>query len=71
LVPRQPEIFVRERSGTGIQALWLMGQPTNPTQGKIMQTAEIGARPSFARAAVGFLGSTTLLSVAMVFFGSL
>ena len=36
-----------------------------------MQAAETGARPSFARAFVGFLASTTILSTAMVFLGSL
>jgi hypothetical protein len=35
-----------------------------------MQTADPGAQPSFARASVGFLASTTLLSIAMVFLGS-
>ncbi|HEX8167916.1 MAG TPA: hypothetical protein VF601_19285 [Beijerinckiaceae bacterium] len=29
------------------------------------------AQPSFAKASVGFLASTTLLSIAMVFLGSL
>lgn len=36
-----------------------------------MQTAEIGAQPSFARATVGFLTSTGLFSMAMVFLSSL
>ena len=36
-----------------------------------MQAAESGAQPSFARAFVGFLASTTILSTAMVFLGSL
>lgn len=35
-----------------------------------MQTADTGAQPSFARASVGFLTSTALLSIAMVFLGS-
>jgi hypothetical protein len=36
-----------------------------------MQAAEPGAQPSFAKAFVGFLASTTILSTAMVFLGSL
>jgi hypothetical protein len=35
-----------------------------------MQTADIAAQPSFAKASVGFLASTTLLSIAMVLLGS-
>jgi hypothetical protein len=33
--------------------------------------ASLPAQPSFARASFGFLASTTLVSVAMVFLGSL
>jgi hypothetical protein len=36
-----------------------------------MQMADTGALPSFAKASLGFLTSTTLLSMAMVFLGSL
>jgi hypothetical protein len=38
-----------------------------------METTSVGVTPqtSFARASVGFLASTTILSIAMVFFGSL
>jgi hypothetical protein len=38
-----------------------------------METASTGLtpQPSFARASVGFLASMTILSIAMVFFGSL
>jgi hypothetical protein len=36
-----------------------------------MQTADTGAQPSFAKASLGFLTSTTILSIAMVFLGSL
>ncbi len=36
-----------------------------------MQTADTGAQPSFAKASLGFLTSTTILSIAMVFSGSL
>jgi hypothetical protein len=35
-----------------------------------MQTAATEAQPSFARASVGFLASTTFLSIAMVLLGS-
>jgi hypothetical protein len=36
-----------------------------------MQSADIGAQPSFAKASLGFVTSTTILSIAMVFLGSL
>jgi hypothetical protein len=38
-----------------------------------METTSVGLspQPSFARASVGFLASTTILSIAMVFLGSL